>query len=235
MKRMCLIPARGGSRRIPKKNVKKFKGTPAIGLTIKVVESTRLFDTIFVSTDDKEIAEISQSYGANVPWLRSPELSDDFTDTDTVLFHETKQIMQTIGKFDQACCVYPVNLFLTKELIIEGLNLLEKSNALSSFPVVEFGFPIQQAFQLNQGCPVFKDDNELKARSQDLTPFYHDTGMFYWYVIDRFMKQPKLFGDSCVAFPVDPMFCQDINTEYDWHLAELKIKLAEEFKKDEAR
>ena len=228
MRKMCLIPARGGSRRIPKKNIREFEGFPAIGSTIKTVKSTRLFDDIFVSTDNKEIAEISEAYGATVPWLRSSALSDDFTDTDTVLFHETKKIMQTFGDFQYACCVYPVNFFLTKELIVEGLNLLQKLNALSAFPVVEYDFPIQQALQLNDGQPVFIDKDAIEARSQDLTQHYHDAGMFYWYVVDRFMKQPKLLGEASAVFSVDPKFCQDINTEYDWCLAELKVKLARE-------
>ena len=155
-----------GESSYSQKNIREFEGFPAIGSTIKTVKSTRLFDDIFVSTDNKEIAEISEAYGATVPWLRSSALSDDFTDTDTVLFQGTKKLCKLLVTFSTLAVFTQL---LTKELIVEGLNLLQKLNALSAFPVVEYDFPIQQALQLNDGQPVFIDKDAIEARSQDLT------------------------------------------------------------------
>lgn len=220
--RYAVIPARGGSKRIPRKNVKAFLGKPVIAYAIETLNESSLFDRVIVSTDDNEIAEVAKRFGAEVPFVRPPELSDDHASTDAVLTHAVEQIG---GRYEQACCVYPANPLLTAEMLRQGLELMIERDAPSAFPVVRYDFPVEQALVLEDGVhPKFRWPELVDARSQDLTTHYHDAGMFYWFVPDRFLASGRLFMEDSVVFEVPPQRCHDINTPEDWAIAELKYQ-----------
>ena len=220
--RIAVIPARGGSKRVPRKSVKDFLGKPVIAFAIETLRESELFGHIVVSTDDEEIAGIARQYGAEVPWRRPAELSDDIATTDSVVAHAVVECTALYGAFDQGCCVYPVNPLLTAEMLRQGLAELERRRAASAFPVVPYDFPLEQALLLEDGRPRFRWPEAVCKRSQDLPVHYHDAGMFYWFDVGRFQQEPALFSNDSVAFEVDPLLCQDVNTPEDWALAELK-------------
>ena len=223
--RYAVIPARGGSKRIPRKNVKDFLGKPMIAYAIDAVTRSGLFDHVVVSTDDSEIAEVAQRYGAEVPFTRPPELSDDHASTDAILVHAVGEIHRRHGLGDEACCVYPTSPLLTVDMLARGLDLLVEHNAPSAFPVVRYDFPVEQALLLEGGLhPKFRWPELVDARSQDLAVHYHDAGMFYWFVPDRFLQGGRLYTDETVVFEVPAERCQDINTPDDWAIAELKYQ-----------
>ena len=223
--RYAVIPARGGSKRIPRKNVKDFLEKPVISYAIETLAGSALFDRIIVSTDDDEIAEIAQRCGAEVPFVRPRELSDDHASTDAVLVHAVEQVQASYGPGDQACCVYPANPLLTADMLRQGLDLMTKHGAPSAFPVVRYDFPIKQALVLEDGVhPRFCSPERVDARSQDLIPHFHDAGMFYWFVPERFLANGRLFSDDSVVFEIPAEHCPDINTPEDWAIAELKYQ-----------
>jgi len=223
MMKLAIIPARGGSKRIPRKNIKNFFGKPVIGYTIEILIQSNFFDNIIVTTDDEEIANIAREFGADVPWIRSCELSNDTTTTDAVIRHALAEASMIYGEFNFGCCVYPVNPLLSIEMLQNGLSQLQIHNAATAFPVVRFEFPIQQALLLNNGRPHFRSPEAASINSQDLPVHYHDAGMFYWFDISKYRNNPFLFSDDSIAFEVDQLQCQDINTAQDWELAELKF------------
>lgn len=223
--RVAIITARGGSKRIPRKNVKLFHGVPLIAHAIHAVAASTLFDHILVSTDDDEITRVAEQHGASVPFQRPAELSDDFTGTDDVLRHALAQCSRILGRPDQACCIYPTP-FLDPTDLSHGLDLLNAHpEATSAFPLVEYDFPIEQAFTLQDAHPRPRWPDLMDARSQDLTPHYHDAGMFYWCDVRRFMAAPRLFADDSVGFVIPRERCQDLNTPADWLEAEHKFSL----------
>ena len=223
--RVAIIPARGGSKRIPGKNVKHFKGTPIIAYPIRAAASSGLFDYITVSTDDDEIARVAEQYGATVPFRRPAALSHDYVSTDDVLAHALEQCGRLLGEVHQACCIYPINPFLNPSDLRRGLDLLSAHAATSAFPVVAYDFPIEQAFTLKGVHPRPRWPDLMMARSQDLTPHYHDAGTFYWCDVRRFQATLRLFAHDSVAFVISSERCQDINTPEDWVRAEQKYEL----------
>ena len=222
---IAVIPARGGSKRIPRKNVRDFCGKPMIAWPIEELRAARLFDHIVVSTDDAEIAATAKKCGAEVPFSRPRELADDQASTDSVLLHALTECQRIYGAIERGCCVYPTTPFLAVADLRAGLDLLLANRATSAFPVVRYDFPIEQAFVLEGARPVARWPEKLAARSQDLRDHFHDAGVFYWFDAGKFTKSRVLFGDDSVAFPIDPSRCQDINTEADWAQAELKFNL----------
>lgn len=196
-----------------------------IAYAIETLARSGLFDHIVVSTDDQEIADVAERYGADVPFMRPAELSDDHASTDAVVIHAVEQIHQLHGPGDQACCVYPASPLLTEDMLRQGLDLMIEHGAPSAFPVVRYDFPIEQALVLEDGIhPKFRSPELIDSRSQDLAPYYHDAGMFYWFVPERFLANGRLFSDESVVFEVPPERCQDINTPEDWAIAELKYQ-----------
>lgn len=223
--RYAVIPARGASKRIPRKNVRDFLGKPIIAYAIETLSCSGLFDHIVVSTDDPEISEVSRSHGAAVPFVRPAELSDDHASTDAVVIHAVEQVQALFGSAEAACCVYPANPLLTIEQLRQGLDLMAETGASSAFPVVRYEFPIEQALILEDGLrPRFRAPELVEARSQDLPVHYHDAGMFYWFVPQRLVESGRLFMDDSVVFEVPAERCQDINTPDDWAIAELKYQ-----------
>lgn len=220
MKNLAIIPARGGSKRIPRKNIKEFLGRPIIAYSIETALKSELFDEVMVSTDDEEIAEVAREYGAEVPFMRSDENADDYATTVEVLLEVLEEYEKRDYDFDQVCCLYPTAPFVTEEDLKKGLKLLEK--ATSSLPVVEFEFPIQRAFKKNKNNIRFAWPKHEKTRSQDLEAFYHDAGQWYWITAEALRKEKKLLTRNTKTIEKKRLFVQDIDTEEDWHLAELK-------------
>lgn len=228
---IAIIPARGGSKRILRKNIKDFCGKPMIAWSIEVAKASGLFDHIIVSTDDAEIAEVAKEWGAEVPFIRPPELSDDHASTDSVVLHAVQESQRIYGSLRQGCCVYPTSPFLTTGDLNHSLGMLLAHKATSAFPVVKYDFPIGQAFVLDGVRPRAKWPDKLMARSQDLPDHYHDAGMFYWFDVEKFVSASRLFCDDSAVFVIPRDRCQDINTPEDWDRAELKFRVITERKK----
>ena len=222
---LCIIPARGGSKRIPKKNIKNFLGKPIISYVIEAALNSRLFTEVMVSTEDKEIANIAKENGAVVPFMRSQENSNDFAPTVDVLL-EVLNEYKALGKsFDYVCCIYPTAPFVTKDLLSETIKSLKENHADALVPVLRFGFPIQRAVKIENHLMKMFQPEHLFTRSQDLEKSYHDAGQFYWVKVSELYKQKKLYMDKAVAFELDEMLAHDIDTPKDWEIAEFKVSL----------
>ncbi len=230
--KLAVIPARGGSKRIPRKNIKEFCGKPMIAWPIDVAKATGLFDHIIVSTDDVEIAYVAKEWGAEVPFMRPPELSNDLASTDNVVLHAVQESQRIYGNLCKGCCVYPTSPFLTIDDLKNGFDILLAHQSTSVFPVVEYDFPIEQAFLLDGMHPRAKWPDKFMERSQDLPIHYHDAGMFYWFDIKKFLIECRLFCDDSVAFVIPSDRCQDINTPEDWERAEIKFRIIAEQRKN---
>lgn len=225
MGNVAIITARGGSKRIPRKNIKLFRGKPMIAYSIETALNSRLFEMVMVSTDDNEIAEISKQYGAEVPFIRSKQTADDFTGTTDVMIEVINDLQKTVKQFDNACCIYPTAPFITKQTLEESYKLLIDEKFDSVFPVCAFSYPIQRALQINDSKTSMVWEENLNKRSQDLPARYHDAGQFYWTNIQEFLKSKKLFTANSGSIILDELQVQDIDNETDWKLAELKHSL----------
>lgn len=225
MKKLAIIPARGGSKRIERKNIKPFLGKPIISFSIETAISSKLFDEIMVSTDDSEIAEISEKLGATIPFFRSKETSTDFATTSEVLTEVLNKYAEMGKKFDYCCCIYPTAPFISVSKLNESLELLQKNSFDSVFPVVKFGYPIFRALQKNDGKINMIWEENLNKRSQDLPAAFHDAGQFYWFDVEKFLTKKAMFTDNSGAIELSELEVQDIDNEVDWKLAELKYQL----------
>ena len=223
MNRLAIIPARGGSKRIPRKNIRPFLGKPIIAYSIEAALRSGLFSEVMVSTDDEEIAAVAKEYGAAVPFYRSTQSADDFATTVDVL----REVHRTYDRsFDLACCIYATAPFVTATLLQRGLDVLQRGDRDSVFPVLAYSSPIQRALYLTEDDRVaILSPEYLQARSQDLAPRYHDCGMFYWYRPDRILEPGKLWTDNSGCILLDEMEAHDIDTEMDWRIAEFKYQL----------
>lgn len=225
-KSLCIIPARGGSKRIPRKNIKPFLGKPIIAYSIETALKSKLFDTVMVSTDDQEISEVAQSYGAEVPFLRSEKASDDFATTINVV----KEVLNTFKTeevtFDNVCIIYPTAPFVTVEKLKEGVRKLKESHAV--IPVTEFSFPVWRGFKLKNEQIAYHWPEHEKSRSQDLDPLYHDAGQ--WYMIKTDFIEDSLVPKNTAAVHLSNLEVQDIDTVEDWRIAELKYEYLQSIK-----
>lgn len=222
MKSVAIITARGGSKRIPRKNIKDFNGHPIIAYSIKASLESGCFDEVMVSTDDKEIADIAIKYGAVVPFFRSEQTSNDFSSTSDVLVEVLDEYAKLGKKFDFACCLYPTAPFVTGLKIKESFDLLKKHDADSVVPVCRFSYPIQRALKITDNKLFMADSSKKLVRSQDLEPMFHDVGQFYWLNVERFMKSKAILNDNVVPYEISELEVQDIDNLVDWKLAELK-------------
>jgi len=225
MAKLAIIPARGGSKRIPNKNIKDFLGKPIIAYSIETALGSNLFDEVMVSTDDKKIAQIATHYGAKVPFMRAKETANDYAVLADVLEEVINSYSQIGKKFDTICCILPTAPFITCQELSKGYSKLVSRDFDTVFPVLEFSFPIQRALKIehNKVDMVWKE--HINTRSQDLDPRYHDAGQFYWLKTDRFSIHKKLFSQNSGAIVISELEAQDIDTETDWKLAEIKYKL----------
>lgn len=222
---IAIITARGGSKRIPKKNIKLFCGKPIIQYSIQAALDSGLFSEVMVSTDSEEIAEISRSLGAKVPFFRSAETSNDFATTADVIKEVLRTYFRLGYEFDYGCCIYPTAPFITKQILIEAIKKLKELDANTVFPVVAYSFPPQRAIVIQNGFAEMQFPENLNIRSQDLTPVYHDAGQFYVFNISDFLKTGKLIGNRAVPIIRNELEVQDIDNETDWKIAEMKYQL----------
>jgi pseudaminic acid cytidylyltransferase len=227
---IAIIPARGGSKRIPRKNIKDFFGKPLIAYSIEVAKASKLFDKIIVSTDDEEIAEIARRYGAEVPFLRPKELSDDFVGTGDVIQHTLNYLETNNKKYDYMCTIYATAPLLQTKYLIEGFNVLRTSEAHMAFSVASMPFPVQRTFKINENgrCQMFNPEY-FSTRSQDLEEAYQDAGQFYWENLNNnFSDIP--FGQDSIPVVLPRYLVQDIDTLEDWKQAEIMYKVLQEVK-----
>lgn len=224
-KNIAIITARGGSKRIPRKNIKEFLGKPIISYSISAALDAGCFQEIMVSTDDQEIAEISCALGAKVPFLRSAATSNDFATTADVLSEVLSEYHKRDEVFDHACCIYPTAPFVTGKRLRQAYDLLLHTDADTAIPVVRFGFPIQRAMVIVDNRLKTLYPEYINTRSQDLTPAYHDSGQFYFIQVKRFLDTHQLFGNNTVPFELPESEVQDIDNLEDWKIAEIKYQI----------
>ena len=222
-KRIAIITARGGSKRIPKKNIKDFCGKPIIAYSIEAAISSGLFDEVMVSTDSEEIAGIAKKYGASVPFMRSAETSNDYATTNDVLIEVFNEYKKRGQEFDIAVCIYPTAPFVTADKLRRAIDMVEKDGADAVTPVVQFSFPPQRAFIIRDNALEYQYPENASARSQDLEPIYHDCGQFY-------VMKPKNVMDGIIIKKTTPIVMpesevQDIDTVEDWKIAEMKYQI----------
>lgn len=220
MRNLCIIPARGGSKRIPRKNIKEFIGKPIIAYAIELAIKSELFDEIMVSTDDIEIANIAISYGAKVPFLRNPNTADDFATTLEVLKEVVGNYDNLNMTFDSICCIYPTAVLANVEDIKIGLSKLEQHNLI--LPVTRFSYPPQRCYIIHENEVKYKNPEFELSRSQDLEVLYHDAAQWYWYKLDN-MKFKNAYPLKGFVI-LDNDHVQDIDNIEDWRMAELKYK-----------
>jgi pseudaminic acid cytidylyltransferase len=223
--RLAVIPARGGSKRIPRKNIKLFGGKPMIAWSIEVALQSGCFDRVLVSTDDPEIAQVAQAYGAEVPFVRPPELSDDRTGTIPVIAHATQWQADHGTPANQVCCIYATAPFVQAQDLQHGLELLQSSGADYAFSVTSYAFPIQRAVRItpDEWVEMFQPD-QFNTRSQDLEEAWHDAGQFYWGQATAWLAQKPLFALQATAVRLPRHRVQDIDTPEDWTRAEWMFK-----------
>ena len=226
MSRLAIIPARGGSKRIPRKNIKPFLGKPIIGYAIETALASGTFAEVMVTTDDDEIAEVARSFGAEVPFRRSPTASSDQATTLTALTEVLERYGERNRYFSEVCCIYATSPFVTTDLLHRGLRLLLEREFDSVFPVIRYGHPVQRGLELDtSGKMSLLSPEYVNVRSQDLTPTYHDAGMFYWFRPKPVHASGALWTKNSGCIPISELEAQDIDTEVDWKLAELKYQM----------
>jgi pseudaminic acid cytidylyltransferase len=222
---VAIIPARGGSKRIPKKNIKPFLGKPIMAYSIETARKCGLFDRIIVSTDSHEVAEVARSFGAEVPFKRPEHLADDFTGTNAVVKHALQWLSASGDDVAFACCIYATAPMLEVSYLTQGYEKLAQTNAPFVFSITRFDFPIQRAIKINQSDKVEALYPEaIQMRSQDLEETYHDAGQFYWGREDAFINDVGIYSSGALPVVLPHYLVQDIDTPEDWIRAELMFK-----------
>lgn len=226
MKSLAIIPARGGSKRIPRKNIKDFLGMPIVAYSIKAALESGVFDEVMVSTDDEEIAEIARKYGASVPFMRSADTANDYATTADVI-NEVLDEYETRGRnFDNVACIYATAPFVTSQRLVEALGMINDRSFDSAFSCVEFSYPVLRSLVIDSvGRIAMKWPEYKKSRSQDLEKFYHDAGQFYVSKVGSFRKTNGFWGLNTAPIVLSELEVQDLDTPTDWALAEMKYKL----------
>lgn len=221
--KLALIPARGGSKRIPRKNIRAFAGRPMLAWSVAAAQASGCFDRIVVSTDDPEIAEVARAAGAEVPFLRPKALADDLTGTVAVLRHAIDALMPAATRDDLVCCLYATAPFVQPDDLSGSLaRLAARPDADFALAVAAFPAPVQRALKLDAAGRVSMfDPTQYTVRSQDLEPAFHDAGQFCWGRAPTWMSVTNVFTPACLAWPLPPHRVQDIDTPDDWRRAEL--------------
>lgn len=222
---VAVIPARGGSKRIPRKNIKLFCGKPIIAYSIEAAKESGLFDRIIVSTDDEEIADVARQYGAEIPFFRPKELADDHTGTNTVVKHSIQWLQLQGNTVQYVCCIYATAPFLQTGFLVEGFEKLVASGKSFAFSTTSFPFPIQRAIRITaEGSVEAVSPENIFNRSQDLEEAYHDAGQFYWGTAEAFLSDTVIFSSASVPIVLPRHIVQDIDTNEDWLRAELMFQ-----------
>lgn len=222
---VAIIPARGGSKRIPRKNVKPFAGKPIIAYSIEAAQESGLFERIIVSTDDPEIADVARRYGAEVPFMRPASLSDDYTGTIPVIRYAIEWLLAQGQKLELVCCIYATAPFIDHEDIRRGLNILTTTGSAYAFAVTSYPFPIQRAIRITpQGRVAMFNQEQFNTRSQDLEEAFHDAGQFYWGKVGAWLIEKAIFTADSAPVLLPRYQVQDIDTMEDWQRAELMFR-----------
>lgn len=225
-KRIAIIPARGGSKRIPKKNIRLFHGKPIVQWVIEAADASGCFDSIVVSTDDPEIAAVARASGALVPFLRPAELSDDHTPTVPVIAHALKTLEQSGASYQAACCIYPTAVFASSEMIRKGLSLLDSGGCNYVISVIPYPHPIERALRLTPNSTTrMENPQHVATRSQDLQPSLHDAGQFYWGLSAAWVSGEPILSGGTKAIVLGSTEARDIDNEQDWQIAEQLFSL----------
>ena len=227
--RLCIIPARGGSKRIPRKNIKEFCGQAMIGYSIEAAITSQCFDKVIVSTDDQEIAEVAKSFGAEVPFIRPDELANDHAATIPVVKHAIEWLDEQGQSPTDVCCLYATAPFIQSQTISKAFQQLQESEADYCFSVTSFAFPIQRSIRITQDDKVdmFYPEN-FNVRSQDLEEAYHDAGQFYWGKAQAFKDELPIFSEAASPYILPRYLVQDIDTTEDWIRAEAMHRVLQE-------
>lgn len=224
--KLAVIPARGGSKRIPRKNIREFCGKPIISYSIEAARVSNCFDRVVVSTDDAEIAEVAREWGAETPFVRPEELSNDFAGTIPVVKHAIEWFTENETPPELVCCIYPTAPFLTTQDLQRGLDVLNTAKSEYAFTVTSYPFPIQRAVKVTQsGRLAMFQPGHFKTRSQDLEEAFHDAGQFYWGRSGAFLRELPLFSKDAAPVMMPRHRVQDIDTLEDWHRAELMFRV----------
>lgn len=227
--KIAIITARGGSKRIPRKNIKNFCGKPIIAYSILTAINAHCFDEVMVSTDDAEIAKVSTKYGAKVPFMRSAAASNDYAVTADVILEVIKEYQKRDIHPEFVCCIYPTAPFVTTENLLKGLQVLKTNTDIHAVnPVVAYSYPIQRALRIQNGFISMINPEHLLTRSQDLERTYHDVGQFYWFKVKEFLNKPMLLGPNTAGIQIPEWQVQDIDNEDDWIMAEMKYHMLEQ-------
>lgn len=225
MSMLAIITARGGSKRIPKKNIKAFAGKPIIHYAIEAALNSGIFDEVMVSTDSEEIAQIARQAGANIPFMRSEKTANDFATTRDVLLEVLERYAEQGKHFEQICCIYPTNPFITGEKLRQAGEAFAASGADGMTPVVPFSFPPQRGFYICDNKLQWVQPECASARSQDLPKIYHDVGQFYFYNVEAYCRPDFGTNSNVMPFVISEKEAQDIDTQEDWEMAEIKFEL----------
>lgn len=227
MKSLAIIPARGGSKRLPGKNIRNFAGKPMLAWSVEAALDSGLFETVMVSTDSEEIAAVAREAGATVPFLRSAEPADDHAVLLDVLAEVFGRYEAEGQRFERLCCILPTAPLLRAATLQHAASLMDKGGFDTVFPVVAFGYPVQRALRRDAaGLTAMHQPEHYASRSQDLEPVFHDAGQFYWMTREACLAKQPTFAGRAGSFVIDEMDAQDIDTLTDWRLAELKLQLA---------
>lgn len=226
MKKKCLgiITARGGSKRIPQKNIRLFLGKPIIVYSIEAALDSNIFDELMVSTDNLEIAEIAKEHGAKVPFFRSEKTSSDYATTAEVILEVLSEYQKRGFDFEYVACIYATAPFVTLKKLQKGMNIIENSNAALAMPIVPFSYPPQRCYIVNNGKLQMRHKENLNKRSQDLEILYHDCGQFYFYNVKKFIDANGQISDNIEPIYMNEIEVQDIDNLTDWEIAEIKYK-----------
>lgn len=225
---IAIITARGGSKRIPHKNIRNFCGKPIIEYSIRAALDAQVFETVMVSTDDEKIALIAKNAGAEVPFMRSEKTANDYATTTDVLLEVIEQYDKMGIKFENACCIYPTAPFVSAVKLKNAMAILQKDNRHSVIPVTAFSFPPLRGMTIKDDKLEYKWPEYAMARSQDLEEIYHDCGQFYAFQVASFIRERKLVTDNTAGIVISELEVQDIDNEVDWELAEMKYRLLKE-------
>lgn len=225
MKSVAIITARGGSKRIPQKNIREFCGKPILAYSVEAAVQSGLFDEVMVSTDDERIAKIGEQYGAKVPFFRSEQTANDFATTNDVLLEVLEEYEKRGFCFDVGCCLYPTAPFVTAGKLKYAMEQLLASDADTLIPVVSFSYPPQRAMVIREGRLVFEYPEYMDSRSQDLTTHYHDVGQFYCFRVEPYKINRKLMLGNILPMVIPETEVQDIDNLTDWEIAEIKYRL----------
>lgn len=222
---VCVIPARGGSKRIPRKNIRPFYGKPMILWALECAQEADIFSEIVVSTDDEEIRDLCSLHGASIPFLRPAKLADDFTDTVSVIAHAIEEMCVSKSD-DNVCCIYPTSPLMKPAFLADTHEIIKSREVDYVVPITEFAYPVERALKL-EGEDFIKMVNEsaYAKRSQDTVAYWHDVGQFYWGKRAAWLAKSPILNSNSIGYPIPRSYVSDIDTEEDWKIAELLFRL----------